>query len=118
MAFIDQMTITEFKGRVPEEARRLNSYGLSQTLDVERDLFKPMLQNTSFPHESKITSSSCAPTADIEVTQSQNATNESPKSTLQSRLEKPKPPRVGAAAADVAEGEIEAEGVKVETVET
>src|SRR5271154_906549 len=72
-------------------------------------LCKPTLQNTSFPHESKITSSSCAPTADIEVTQSWNATNESPKSTLQSRLEKPKPPRVGAAVADVAEGEIEAE---------
>src|SRR5271154_541623 len=81
-------------------------------------LCKPTLQNTSFPHESKITSSSCAPTADIEVTQSWNATNESPKSTLQSRLEKPKPPRVGAAAVDVAEAEIEAEGVKAETAET
>ena len=37
MAFIDQMTITEFKGRVREEARRLNACGLTQTLGVERD---------------------------------------------------------------------------------
>ena len=37
MGFIDQMTITEFKGRVREEARRLNVCGLSQGLGVERD---------------------------------------------------------------------------------
>lgn len=29
MAFIDTMTITEFKGRVRKEARRLNTCGLS-----------------------------------------------------------------------------------------
>jgi hypothetical protein len=29
MAFIDQMTITEFKGRICEEARRLNACGLT-----------------------------------------------------------------------------------------
>ena len=37
MAFIDKMTITEFNGRVREEARRLNSCGLSEALGVERD---------------------------------------------------------------------------------
>ena len=37
MAFIDKMTITEFKGRVREEARRLNTCGLNQELGVERD---------------------------------------------------------------------------------
>ena len=37
MAFIDTMTITEFKGRVREEARRLNTCGLSQSLGIERD---------------------------------------------------------------------------------
>ena len=37
MAFIDKMTITEFKGRVREEARRLNIAGLSQSLGIERD---------------------------------------------------------------------------------
>ena len=37
MAFIDTMTITEFKGRVREEARRLNTCGLNHELGVERD---------------------------------------------------------------------------------
>src|SRR5579862_9604022 len=37
MAFIDKMTITEFKGRVREEARRLNTCGLNQGLGVDRD---------------------------------------------------------------------------------
>ena len=37
MAFIDKMTITEFKGCVREEARRLNTCGLNQELGVERD---------------------------------------------------------------------------------
>jgi hypothetical protein len=37
MAFIDQMTITEFKERVHEEAHRLNVCGLTQALSVERD---------------------------------------------------------------------------------
>src|ERR1700689_5627001 len=36
MAFIDTMSITEFKRRVREEARRLNSCGLSQAVSVER----------------------------------------------------------------------------------
>jgi transposase InsO family protein len=38
MAFIDNLSITEFKGRVREEARRLNIAGLGQSLGVERDL--------------------------------------------------------------------------------
>ena len=38
MAFIDNLSITEFKGRVREEARRLNIAGLGQTLGIERDL--------------------------------------------------------------------------------
>ena len=37
MAFIDTMTITEFKGRIREEARRLNTCGLNHELGVERD---------------------------------------------------------------------------------
>jgi len=37
MAFVDKMTITEFKGRVREEARRLNIHGLNEGLGVERD---------------------------------------------------------------------------------
>src|SRR6204780_5123069 len=37
MPFIDTMSITEFKGRVREEARRLNSCGLGQAVGVERD---------------------------------------------------------------------------------
>ena len=37
MAFIDNLSITEFKGHVREEARRLNLAGLSQGLGVERD---------------------------------------------------------------------------------
>jgi hypothetical protein len=37
MAFIDKMSITEFKGRVREEACCLNSCGLTQALGVERD---------------------------------------------------------------------------------
>jgi hypothetical protein len=37
MAFIDKMTVTEFKGRVREEACRLNTCGLTQALGVERD---------------------------------------------------------------------------------
>ena len=35
MAFIDNLSITEFKGRVREEARRLNLSGLGQGLGVE-----------------------------------------------------------------------------------
>src|SRR5579859_4444828 len=37
MAFIDKLSITEFKGCVREEARRLNLAGLGQTLGIERD---------------------------------------------------------------------------------
>lgn len=37
MAFIDNFSITEFKGRVREEVRRLNLASLGQTLGVERD---------------------------------------------------------------------------------
>ena len=37
MGFIDKMSITEFKGRVREEARRLNICGLNQGLGIERD---------------------------------------------------------------------------------
>src|SRR5437667_10115997 len=37
MAFIDNLSITEFKGRVREEARRLNIAGLGQSLGIERD---------------------------------------------------------------------------------
>ena len=37
MAFIDKMTITEFKGRVRKEARCLNTCGLSQNLGVDKD---------------------------------------------------------------------------------
>jgi gag-polypeptide of LTR copia-type len=36
MAFIDKMSITEFKGRVREEVRRLNSCGLSEA-SIKRD---------------------------------------------------------------------------------
>ena len=39
MAFIDNVTLTEFKGRVREEARRLNHAGLSEGLQ------KPPQQN-------------------------------------------------------------------------
>lgn len=37
MAFIDTLSLAEFKSRVREEARRLNIAGLGQTLGVERD---------------------------------------------------------------------------------
>ena len=37
MVFIDTMTITEFKGCIREEARRLNTCGLNHELGVERD---------------------------------------------------------------------------------
>src|SRR5277367_5373975 len=37
MAFIDNLSITEFKGHVREEGRRLNLAGLGQMLGVERD---------------------------------------------------------------------------------
>jgi hypothetical protein len=37
MAFINKITVTEFKGHVREEARRLNTCGLTQALGVERD---------------------------------------------------------------------------------
>src|SRR5579859_3065440 len=37
MAFVDNLSITEFKGRVREEGRRLNLAGLGQTLGIERD---------------------------------------------------------------------------------
>jgi len=40
MAFIDTMTITEFKGRVREEARRLNTCGLNHELGVERSWYR------------------------------------------------------------------------------
>jgi hypothetical protein len=55
MAFIDKMTVTEFEGRVREEALRLNTCGLTQALGVERDpntvqanvahIFPPRKQN-------------------------------------------------------------------------
>jgi hypothetical protein len=35
MAFIDKMTITEFKGHVREEARHLNVCGLNQELGID-----------------------------------------------------------------------------------
>jgi hypothetical protein len=108
MAFIDKMSITEFKGRVREEARCLNTCGLTQALGVERDpdTVQANVAKHIFPHESKIITNTHAVTVDTEITQSRNVTNESPKSTLQSRLEKHKTPR--AVAADVAEGDIEA----------
>jgi len=37
MAFINNISITEFKGRVREEGRRLNLAGLGQSLGVEND---------------------------------------------------------------------------------
>src|SRR5579859_7667851 len=37
MSFIDNLSITEFKGRVRKEAHRLNIAGLGQTLGIERD---------------------------------------------------------------------------------
>src|SRR5271170_6440655 len=37
MAFVDKLSITEFKGRVREEGRRLNLAGLGQSLGIERD---------------------------------------------------------------------------------
>jgi hypothetical protein len=37
MAFIDRMSITEFKGRVREEARRLNICGLNENLGIDPD---------------------------------------------------------------------------------
>src|SRR5579859_3693066 len=37
MAFVDNLSITEFKGRVREEGRCLNLTGLGQTLGIERD---------------------------------------------------------------------------------
>lgn len=37
MAFIDKLSLAEFKSRAREEARRLNIAGLDQTLGVERD---------------------------------------------------------------------------------
>src|SRR5579859_2783783 len=37
MAFVNNLSITEFKGRVREEGRRLNLAGLGQTLGIERD---------------------------------------------------------------------------------
>ena len=63
MAFIDNLSITEFKGRVREEGRRLNLAGLGQTLGVERDfdsvqahfaqpshhIFPPRKPNIIFP---------------------------------------------------------------------
>ena len=55
MAFIDNITITEFKGRVREEGRLLNLAGLGQTLGVERDPDSIQLislaQTASFPPE-------------------------------------------------------------------
>jgi hypothetical protein len=38
MSVIDSLSITEFKGRVREEARRLNLSGLNTSLGIERDL--------------------------------------------------------------------------------
>src|SRR5271170_4401041 len=38
MAFVDKLTITEFKARVREEGRRLNLAGLGQSLGIERDI--------------------------------------------------------------------------------
>src|SRR5579859_3132527 len=37
MAFVDNLSITEFKGRVREEGRRLNLAGLGQGLGIDRD---------------------------------------------------------------------------------
>jgi hypothetical protein len=37
MAFIDKMSIREFKGHVQEEARRLNTCGLTEVLSFEGD---------------------------------------------------------------------------------
>src|SRR5213075_2013674 len=54
MAFIDKMTVMEFKGRVREEARRLNACGLNQGLGIERnpDTIQANIAR-SFPRENK-----------------------------------------------------------------
>jgi hypothetical protein len=51
LAFIDGITITEFKGRVREEARRLNINGLSQTLGMDPDAVQANIarSNRIFP---------------------------------------------------------------------
>src|SRR5271169_386674 len=51
MAFVDNLSITEFKGRVREEARRLNIAGLGQTLGVDPDTVQANLarSNHIFP---------------------------------------------------------------------
>jgi transposase InsO family protein len=47
LAFIDGITITEFKGRVREEARRLNINGLSQTLGMDPDAVQANIARTN-----------------------------------------------------------------------
>jgi hypothetical protein len=50
MAFIDNLSITEFKGRVREEARRLNLSGLATTLGAEKESDTVQANFASRPH--------------------------------------------------------------------
>ena len=90
MAFIDNLSITEFKGRVREEARRLNIAGLDQTLGVEHDpdTVQANYANSNvriFPPRKPEQFSLRAVTVDTEITLNKTVTNALLKNTMPSR---------------------------------